>query len=59
MKSFHTTMKRKGSKEQVLYKLANPSLGQINTAPDPLLAMAEIQGAVMGTYVNQLEKKHV
>ena len=52
-------MKRKGSKEQVLYKLTNPPLEQINTAPDPMLAMAEIQGAVMGTYINKLEKQHV
>ena len=52
-------MKKKSSKEQVLHKLANPPLDQINVAPDPLLAMAEIQGAVMGTYVNKLEQQHI
>ena len=52
-------MKRKSSKEQVLYKLAHPPVEQINAAPDPLLAMAEIQGTIMGTYVNKLEKQHV
>ena len=29
---------------------------QITTVHNPLLAMAEIQGAVMGTYVNKLER---
>ena len=52
-------MKKKSSKEQVLHKLANPPLDQINVAPDPLLAMAEIQGAVMGKYVNKLEQQHL
>ena len=50
--------KTESSKKHVLHKLANPPMQQITTAPNPLLAMAEIQGAVMGTYVNKLEKKH-
>ena len=50
--------KRESSKKHALHKLANPPMQQITTAPNPLLAMAEIQGAVMGTYVNKLEKKH-
>ena len=51
--------KRKSCKEQVLHTLANPPMQQIATASNPLLAMAEIQGAVMGKYVNKLEKEQV
>ena len=50
LKSAHIApTKRKISKEQVLYKLPHPPADQINAAPDPLLAMAEIQGAIMRT----------
>ena len=52
-------VKKRSSKEEVLHKLANPPLDQINVAPDPLLAMAQIQGAVMGKYVNKLENQQV
>ena len=51
------TMKRNIAKEDVMDKLANPSLQQINESPEPLLAMAEFQGAVLGTYIQKLQKK--
>ena len=49
-----STMKRKTAKEDVMDKLANPPLQQINESPETLLAMAEFQGAVLGTYLQKL-----
>ena len=51
------TMKRKTAKVTMMDKLVNPPLQQINELAEPLLAMAEFQGVILGTYVWKLQKK--
>ena len=48
-------IKKKGVKEQLIENLENPLLEEINASENPLIVMAEFQGAVIGTYVNNLE----
>ena len=50
-------MRAKTAKEHLIDTLADPPLDQINSSKVPLLAMAEFQGAVIGKYVQQLEKR--
>ena len=44
------------AKECMMDTFANPPMEQINASPVPLLAMAEFQGAVIGTYVHKSER---
>ena len=44
------------AKECMMDTFAHPPMEQINASPVPLLAMAEFQGEVMGTYVHKLER---
>ena len=39
--------------------MENPPFEEINASENPLIAMAEFQGAVIGTYVNTLEHNKV
>ena len=52
-------IKKKCAKEQLIENLENPPLEEINASENPLIAMAEFQGAVIGTYVNKLEHNKV
>ena len=44
------------SRQNFIEALENPPLETIYSSRNPLLAMAEYQGAVMGKYVHKLEK---
>ena len=48
---------RKDSRDQLIDAMENPPLLKIVSDPQPLLAMAEYQGGVMGKYVKQTEQK--
>ena len=50
---------KNGVKEQLIENLENAPLEEINASENPLIAMAEFQGAVIGTYVNKLEHNKV
>ena len=52
-------IKKKGAKEQLIENMENPLLEEISASENPLIAMAEFQGAVIGTYVNKLEHNKV
>ena len=52
-------IKKKGAKEQLIENMENPPLEEISASENPLIAMAEFQGAVIGTYVNKLEYNKV
>ena len=52
-------IKKKGAKEQLIENMENPPLEEINASENPLIAMAEFQGAVIGTYVNKPEHNKV
>ena len=52
-------IKKKGAKEQLIENMENPPLEEINASENPLTAMAEFQGTVIGTYVNKLEHNKV
>ena len=52
-------IKRNGTKEQLIENMENPPLEEISASENPLIAMAEFQGAVIGTYVNKLEHNKV
>ena len=52
-------IKKKDAKEQLIENLENPPLEEINASENPLIAIVEFQGAVIGTYVNKLEHNKV
>ena len=57
MQPFRIPEVRKDSQDQLIGAMENPPLLKIVSDPQPLLAMAEYQGGVMGKYVKQTEQK--
>ena len=57
MQPFRILEVRKDSRDQLIDAMENPPLLKIVSDPQPLLAMAEYQGGVMGKYVKQTEQK--
>ena len=52
---FRVPQVQASSRQNFIEALENPPLEKISSSRDPLLAMAEYQGAVMGKYVHKLE----
>ena len=55
---YNPPMNRRTAKEKLIDDMENPPEQQINTSAEPLVAMAEYQGMVMGKYVRGIETKH-